>query len=235
MTSHLDSEPRWRRYAAEILTIVVGILLALGADATRQSFADRASEREILAALRVEFAADVREIETDQASRAQKLAAIDLLSGVRSGTVEAPEPEELAEAVNSTMNWRFYTAAHPVLDDILSTGRLDLLRSDELRRALMAFGQERSRLAVVEQEERAFVGSQLQPYLAGRIDLEALASPEPAGPHAAAVATVPGLLTDTMFGSLLYLNRHRVENSTQFAERLLETVAAVREALGEPE
>jgi len=231
MTEREGTQPRWRRYAVEVLTIVVGILLALAADAGRQYVADRSTEREILAALRVEFDVDVREIAADQASRARKLAAIELLSDVHGGVVKDPHPDSLAVAVMWTMNWRYYTPSHPVLDDVLSTGRLDLIRSAELRRALMAFGQERSRIGVVEERERDFVARDVQPYLAARLDLEALFSPRSPEQHAAALRAVPGVVSGTGFGSLLYLDRQRVESSTSFASQLLEAVSAVQKAL----
>jgi len=233
MTQHEMAGPRWRRYAAEVVTIIVGILLALAADAGRQYLADRGTEREMLAALRVEFAVDVREIDADQKARANKLAAIELLSAARADATRMPSPEELAAAVLSNLNWRYYTASHPVLDDLLTTGRLDLLRSSELRRAILAFQQERSRIGVTEEQEREFVMRQVAPYLAARLDLEALSSPRSPAQHAAALRAIPGVLAEASFGSLLFLNRDRTENSTRFADKLLETVTAVQKLLGE--
>jgi len=233
MTEREEWEPRWRRYAVEVLTIVVGILLALAADASRQYVADRGTEREILAALRVEFAVDVREIGADQEQRAQKLAAIELLSEVHGGPVKSPRLDSLAAALMWTMNWRYYTPSHPVLDDVLSTGRLDLIRSDEVRRALMVFGQARNRIAVVEERERDFVARDVQPYLAARLDLEALSSPRSPEQRTAALRAVPDVLASASFGSLLYLDRDRTESSNRFGKDLLEAVSAVQKALGE--
>jgi len=233
MTQHEVTGPRWKRYAAEVATIIVGILLALAADAGRQYLADRGTEREMLAALRIEFAADVKEISADQKARSQILAAIDSLSAARVDATRVPPPEELAAAVPRTLNWRYYTASHPVLDDLLTTGRLDLLRSSELRRAIMAFQQERSRIGVIEEQEREFVMRQMAPYLAARLDLEALTSPGSPEQHAAALRAIPGLLADASFGSLLYLHRNRTENSSAFAGVLLEKVDAVQKLLGE--
>jgi len=223
----------WGRYAAEVATIIVGILLALAADAARQFLADRAKEREVIAALRDEFAVDVQEIGADQEWRASKVAALDLVSEARAGATKPPPSEELAAAVLSALNWRFYTASHPVLDDLLTTGRLDLLRSSDLRRALMAFGQERSRISVVEEQERDFVLRQMAPWLAARIDLEALAAPRSPEQHAAAVNAIPAVLSEPHFGSLIYLDRMRTESSSRLAEILLEKVTAVRTLLGD--
>lgn len=232
MTEIGEGKPPLRRYAAEVLTIVVGVLLALAADAGRQYLADRATEREILAALRVEFAADVQEIGRDQEQRRRKLAGIELLDGMRAGIATGSLEDTLAAAVALSMDWRWYTASHPVLDDVLSTGRLELLRSVDLRRALMDFGQERARLAVIEQEEREFVAREMEPYLASRLDLSGLASPRSPEQRAAAMRALPDLLGDQTFGSLLYLDRARTESSRNYAADLLDKVSAVQSALG---
>jgi len=221
---------RWARYAAEVVTIVVGILLALAADAGYRYLADRASEREILGALRVEFAADVDELRADQQHRVEKLASIDLLKAVRKGEAGLPAPEILANALLNSLDYRFYTPSHPVLDDLLATGRLELIRSDELRHALMVFGQARSRIAVVEQREREFVATQIEPFLAARLDLDALAAESP-DELISSLLTVSELLGDKFFGSLLFLDRERTQSSTDFADNLLNTVFRVQELL----
>jgi hypothetical protein len=221
---------RWSRYAAEVVTIVVGILLALGADAGRQYLVDRQSEREILAALRIEFAADVSEITRDQEKRSEKLAGIDLLRDVRAGAVASTSPKALADALLQTLDYRFYTASHPVLDDLLQTGRLELIRSNELRYALMIFGQRRSRIGVVEQRERDFVADQFEPYVGAKLDLEALASGSP-DKVAAALNDISGMLPERNFGSLLYLNRDHTNLSLAYGEELLAAVTEVQQVL----
>jgi hypothetical protein len=231
MAKHEASSPRWRRFVVEVLTIVLGVLLALGADEGRQYLSDRATEREILTALKGEFDADTVEIGSDQANRMAKLDAIERLNGARSGTATMPPPDTLAGNVLWLLNWRYYTARHPVLDDALSTGRFDLIRSNALREALVVFQQERSRIGVTEEQEREFVSRQLQPYLAERLDLEALSSPRTPEQRAQALRALPWLLRDKTFGSILFLSRDRTENSHDFANRLLATVDSVRKEL----
>ena len=227
-----ESRQGWRRFAGEVATIVLGILLAVAANAGYKYLGDRSAEREILAALRVEFEADVRELAADQRSRAGKLACIDLVAAVRSGEVQAPPPDSLARTLLNLLDFRFYTASHPVLDDLLVTGRLELIRSTELRQALMKFGQERARIGVVEQREREFVASQFEPWLAGRLDLWALASDVPSE-VAAAVGSIDGVLAEKSFGSLLHLDRERTSSTIQFGDTFLATVYAVQGILGE--
>jgi len=234
MTGPQSTTSRWSRFAEEVVSIVIGILLALAANAGYRYVADRASEREMLRALRVEFAADVTELQADQRGRTRKLASIDLLTAVRRGAIQRPVPDTMAKALLSILNYRFYTASHPVLDDALMTGRLDLIRSDNLRHALMVFGQERSRIGVVEQREREFVASQFEPYLGARVDLEVLAS-DSSDAVATALRSVTAVLTDTGFGSLLYLDRVRTQSSFNFASTLLDAVFAVQRLLKEVE
>lgn len=231
MSSTGGSGTRWRRYTAEVLTIVVGILLALAADEGRQALANRATERDALASLRGEFAADVKELKADQAQREEKLANIELLMRLRTGATERQPPADMAKALLDLLGWRYYTASHPVLDDLASTGRLDLIRSNRLRAALMRFGQERSRVGVVEQYERDFIASQVAPYLAGRVDLDALSSDSPER-VAAAVASADAMLGDAQFGSLLHLSRERTQSSNRFGERLMASVVDVQRELG---
>lgn len=225
-----EKSTRWAGYAAEVVTIVAGILLALAADAGYRYLADRASESEIIGSLRVEFAADVDELRADQQHRVEKLASIDLLKAVRKGDVGLPAPEILANALLNTLDYRFYTPSHPILDDLLATGRLELIRSDELRYALMVFGQARSRIAVIEQREREFVATQIEPFLAARLDLDALAAESP-DELTSSLLPVSELFGDKFFGSLLYLDRERTQSSTDFAANLLDTVFRVQELL----
>ena len=220
-----------RRFGAEVVTIVVGILLALGANATYQYSADRADERKILAALRVEFEADIVEIDADQKHRVEKLAAIQLLLDVGPGAAGGSSPQAFAAAVEATIDYRFYTASHPVLDDVLTTGRIDLIRSDAVRQALMRFGAARSRIGVVEQLEREFVSSRMEPFVASRLDLASLGAASPV-PTPDAIEAVSVLCTDPHFRSLLFLDEKRTKSSHGFAELLRERVLEVQAALG---
>lgn len=221
----------WKKYATDVSVVVIGILLALAADAGRQYFVDRASEREILAALRLEFSTDVRELAADQEVRREKLSSIDLLSQSFTGDADRLPPARLQEAILNTLERRYYTGSHAVLDDLLSNGRLSLIRSDELRQALMEFDQERSRISEVERREEDFVADQMAPYLAHRLNLQVMSASE--SPNEVAVRRAYDLLEDPTFASLLYLDRDRALNSFGVGERLMSKVSAVRELLGE--
>ncbi|NIQ58092.1 MAG: hypothetical protein GWN71_33425, partial [Gammaproteobacteria bacterium] len=65
--------------------------------------------------------------------------------------------------LTSLINYRFYTPIHAVLDDLISSGNLGLIRSDPLRFAIMDYDQERERLQVVEEREARFSAEQLEP------------------------------------------------------------------------
>jgi hypothetical protein len=215
-----------------VATIVVGILLALATDAGYQYRADRGLEAEILVALREEFRIDQQEIAADQRSRAGKLRYIDRMSRSRRGLAPQLPPDSIPDAVRNLLRFRFYTPSHPVLDETLNTGRLGLIRSEELRRALMSFETERQRLAVIEGQEQEVVWLHVAPYLADRIDLDLLMADGPAALDEA--RSFNAIVSEQAFGSTLELNRTRVVLSQSYSNDLLESVSRVLDALGDP-
>lgn len=218
------------QYGAEALTIVVGILLALAADAGWSWFGDRADEARLIDGLREEFAEAEREITADMASRERTVAITDSLldAGAGSGVASLAD----AEAMSDLMNWRFYTPAHPFLDDALSSGRIELIRSGEIRRAIMAYVQERERIKVFDDEERAFVSGRLEPFMVTRLSLERLRGLR--GPDAVTseLGRLLELTRDQEFRSLLFLRRERSEQGRSYGANLRDTIRGVRDALG---
>lgn len=231
----------WKRTTIEGLTIIVSILLALTAEATWQYRSDRADEREVLAGLRIEFEEAELEIRADLQSREGTVAAIRRLLAARDDRALAPPVDSLADTIGWLRNWRFYTPAHPVLTDVLASGRLDLIRSDSVRLALMSYAQERDRVAVMDELERTFVIDQLEPWLSTHVDLARVAplSGTRTGSSMTGTARLTAsegarflaLLGEAAFGSLLQLGLENVEAAYEFGEYLLVTIERVQSAL----
>lgn len=216
---------RWMRRGAEVLTIVFSILLALAADAAWSYRGDRAEEGRLLQGLHQEFLEAEREVENDLEARREILDRLQLLRGVRSGDL-AP-PDSVAVLVSALLDWRFYTPAHAVLDDAVSSGRLDLIRSPEIRRALMAYDQQRGRLEVFDARERDFVSEHLEPYLIVRVALDRLLDEPPTPDDAARVLSLMG--SDEAFAGLVALKQQRTEEASTFSrvvQRHIEDVLA---------
>lgn len=224
---------RWRDRGAEGLTIVVSILLALLADAAWGYRVDRADERQLLDGLRDEFAEAADEIGNDIAAREEILRRTGELIHARGAPAARPVPDSVRDVVWNLLNWRFYTPVHAILDDAIESGRLDLIRSDAVRRSLMAYLQARDRLPVFEGLERDFVTMQVEPYLGDRLALDRIMDEDA---DAASVRSEAerflGLLSDDRFGSLLYLRRDRSDQAQIYSRIVERAIEDVREALG---
>ncbi|HSM08466.1 MAG TPA: hypothetical protein VLA33_05555 [Gemmatimonadota bacterium] len=222
----------WRRRGAEGLTIVVSILLALAAEAAWGYRGDRAAEREILAGLRVEFAQAESEIRSDLRAREEILGWTRRLLAVRAGSAPEPPPDSLAEMLSRTLGYRFYTPAHPVLEDLLASGRLELIRSDTLRGQIMRYMQERDRIGVSEERERDLAANRIEPFLETRVDLAYLAlQPSDTARSARQARRFYAAIREPAFGSLLYYRIVRTEGAAGFGEILLGVIQDVRRSL----
>jgi len=232
MTDNHRSHEMWRRRGGEGLTIIVSILLALATDAAWDYRGDRATEREILAGLRIEFAEAEAEIRADLSSREEILRWSRRLLAVREGQSAEPPPDSLSEVLLKTIDYRFYTPAHPVLEDILASGRLELLRSDELRGHLMRYIQERDRIGVLDERERVFAANRIEPFLESRVDLAYLAlQSDDSARSAREAARFYTAIRETAFGSLLYYRIERTDGAQEFGEILLGVIQDVRRSL----
>ena len=230
MTSERRS--RWGARTAEGLTIIISILLALLAEAAWQYRGDRQDERELLEGLRAEFVLAEREVVNDLAAREEILRFTALLLRARHDASEVPDADSVPDIVVHVVNWRFYTPVHAVLDDAITSGRLELIRSDEVREALMKYLQARDRLPVFDGEERHFVTTYLEPYLSDHVALDRLI--DPSAPEDAVREEnrrFLGLLDDDRFGSLLHLRRDRSRQARIYAREVQRAIADVQEAL----
>jgi len=224
---------RWWSRGAEGLTIIVSILLALLADAAWGYRGDRADERQLLDGLREEFVEAADEIGNDIAARDRILRRTETLIDARRDPAARPGPDSVREFVSDLLDWRFYTPIHAVLDDAIESGRVELIRSRQIRESLMAYLQARDRLPVFDQLERDFVTAQVEPFLGARIALDWIADPEADRASAAREAErFLGLLDDDRFGSLLYLRRSRTEQAQIYGRMVQRAIEDVRVALG---
>lgn len=222
---------RWRDRGAEGLTIVVSILLALLADAAWGYRADRAEERQLLDGLRDEFAEAADEIGNDIAAREEILHHTEAVILARRDPAARPAPDSVRNIVSDLLNWRFYTPIHAVLDDAIASGRVDLIRSRQIRESLMAYLQARDRLPVFDELERDFVTTQMEPFLGARLALDEMMDADLAS-TTAEVEHFLELLGDDRFGSLLYFRRDRTEQAQIYSRIVERAIEDVREALG---
>jgi len=218
---------------AEGLTIVVSILLALLADAAWGYRSDRADERYMLQGLQAEFREAATEISNDIDARAEILLRTAQMLEERRSTALPTVPDSIQAILGDLLNWRFYTPAHAVLNDAIESGRLELIRSNRIREALMAYIQARDRLPVFEALERDFVTERMEPYVGQHVALDVVTSPGVARPTwEREAARFNALLNADDFGSLLYLRRDRSRQAQLYSSIVQQRIEEVLNSLG---
>lgn len=213
-------------------TIVVGIVLALLLDQGWRTASDRLEEREAIAGLRAEFETGRSELAADQQARREALVRLERLLAVADGG-PAVHPDSVAAYTAAMLDYRFYTPSHPVLDDLIASGRLHLLRSDALRYRIMRYLQERGRLAIVEERERRFSADRMEPWLLDHLPLGPPRTPDDEllwGPHVDPESLDEALL-DPSFRTLLVLRVERTDIALRFSSGLGRSLEAALASL----
>ncbi len=155
----------WLRVFVEGVVIVGSILLAFGIDAWWEGRQEREEEREVLEGLRVEFMTVIEELELwagyHRVKESLATQAIRL------------EPDELPDAVLDSL-----VSAIPIanvidrgggpLAALLASGRLELIRSRELRELLVRWPDRLEDMHTNELSMRNFIWGTMVPYMATR-------------------------------------------------------------------
>ena len=156
-----------RRVLGEGAVIVCSILLALALDATWDSIQDRREEQAILAGLEAEFEGYRIDLERGRHSWDSIAGEIDgLFETIESGG-EVPL-ERSRVAISGLLIPRTYDPGSGVRDAVIASGRLELLRSDEVRRRLVAWQGVLREVQDNEAAMRDYILHELIPFLAAR-------------------------------------------------------------------
>ena len=214
-------------------TIVASILLALLLGAAWEWFMERGDEAEYVERLQEEFEQGALELASDQAAREHMLAGSSRL--LEAARVGLPASDDSLRALTAALiDFRYFTPTHPALDELIASGRLEFIRSVDVRRALLEYIQERDRLEVVEARERDFVAQAMEPWLVDHLPLTS--SPTPGDPSfwgpGVVRADLERVLDDPALRTLLTLRLDRTETALRFSIGLGFRIEAVLEALG---
>ena len=130
----------WFTVVLEILIVVVGIFVALQVDDWNETRKDRLEERDYLERLEADFAAHRDRLTFAIGLANVRFEQIEMLeAAVRSPGIAAQNPDRFITAVEKAA-WASYLPLEPnAYAELLSTGRMTLLRSRELRDLLVAF------------------------------------------------------------------------------------------------
>ncbi len=198
---------QWKRLSVEAAAIVASILFAFAIDA----WWDRHQESEIETAYRQDLLVEMREARAELAGDDERrraiLSAIDSLQK-ESATRSVPDTTLMEWILLATRNPAFFPP-DAVFQDLLLSGNLRVIRSNELRYALSNYSQEHPRLRYVEEIGRLFVENNMIPYIYDHISL---ASPDPEGINA--------LITNRYFGNMLTEMHGNISGALYWSERI---------------
>ena len=203
----------WVRLLSEALVIVASILLAFAIDTWAANRGERAQEQRYLALLFDEFTAARTGILASAAVRTQAEHASAALISQTQGAETAPE-DSLFLWMSFQSRQIEFEPATAVLDDLLSSGRIQLIRSDSVRMALAQYLPLLQRLRYADAQAWSTWEQRMQPLLEGRVSrVDRLRR----GSFGASVDAIP-------FGP----SRHATDWQALMGERTLEDVLAER-------
>ena len=139
--SSILAAPSLGRALAEVSIIVVGVLIALGADAWRERRSEDRMAEEYRAALIDDLVADsvLYGILVDQGWFPTQAEAVDSLTAFLADPDREVEPVTLVQWWWGMVRLGVGSKASATFDDMRSSGRLSLIREPELRRALIDY------------------------------------------------------------------------------------------------
>lgn len=150
----------WLAFGVELTLVVAGILLAFQLDRAYQASQDRDLEQRYLVRLGEDLRLDSGEIAANVARTGARLEQLALLESVIGDpSVAASDPHAFALALEQ-VTWRSVPAiTSGTIDELQSTGRSVLLRSEQLRRDLANYYgsiEEQRRLGFREDDQDRF-------------------------------------------------------------------------------
>ena len=166
----MKHEIPWNRLTVEAVVIVGSILLAFSIDALWDNYKDRREEYEILLGLNGEFSRHVASIEVS-INRVEQLSdSIGFLLNQGAVDIDTIDSVEIIEQAI----WGSVFTTPPdeltggVRDTLFQSGKLDLIRNDKLREALVKWPVNISQLEQQRSTVSGFVMQILLPYLSSK-------------------------------------------------------------------
>jgi len=120
----------------ELLIVLVGVIMALGADRWNQARLDRAAAGDYLAALQEDLREDMAALAAEIHRAEDREAAARLILGVVLGREPIRDPSAFVLDVVNASTYGEPVQSRETFDDLVATGRLSLIRDETLRRRL---------------------------------------------------------------------------------------------------
>ena len=129
----------WLTVVVELVVLVLGIFLGLQVDSWNEARKDRVLEQQYVASLKADFQADIEELDNAIAlAKSRALLGRLLISTIDKGRVEG-DPNEFIWALFSSYLLNFPSYTRATINDLLSTGNLQLLQDSNLKAAVAEY------------------------------------------------------------------------------------------------
>lgn len=133
----LLSESKFSKYMlyaiGEIILVVIGILIALGINNYNNKHLNKEEEQAILKSLNFEFRKNKKDVENVLSDYQDYLTSTKLLINLVGEKNEVLSSHNTDSLIERSISYYDYSPSQNVLSDLLSSGKLKLIRSDSLR------------------------------------------------------------------------------------------------------
>jgi len=224
---------RYLVYAlGEILLVVFGILIALWVSTWNQLKLNEEREERILTGLLAEFETASTELKADLAARERQYIATARLRDFHLANRPLPISKDSIQAIfTNVISTRFYSTGHPILNDLASSGGLELIKSDSIRQLLSTYLQDKSRYIAVEEREGDFVYDQLIPVLSDFVDLGKVQTGIIDSSELQKIFL--SQKKNARYGSVLHLRLNRIRISKDYGNNVLATIEDIIDVLSQ--
>ena len=153
-----------KKHAAEFLTVFLGVILAFLAEDWREYRGDRAEEAQVLESLAGDFVENREERDIRMAWQTKATAnLIELDAQLASAPIGSVVPIS-DTLLTATLYAATYDPARGIVDALLSSGRLGIIRDADLRAAIAEWPSYVDDAAEDQSEQRQHVDEAIVPY-----------------------------------------------------------------------
>jgi hypothetical protein len=155
----------WSQAAGEAVLILSGVLVALAADAWWEERSERRQEREYLEALSSELAQMKSHVEGVVRQATEIEDSGERLLGISSSWGTRPvSPDSLTSLIVDVSNEGDWSPPNTVYQDLVNTGAVKIIRSEEVRRGLNELMASLNWVKSRQDRHNEFFWSQMEPY-----------------------------------------------------------------------